>query len=392
MKKHFKLTFMSVLCAAALIITGCVQAPVPQVTPSPTPTPEPTPRPADTVRFVAAGDNLIHGSIFLQAARRSTDGTYDFDYAYENTENYFDDFDVKFINQETLVNDAYPPSHYPQFSTPLELGEKVIDMGFNVIGTSNNHSYDKGTAGIRSSLDFWNSKDVVNVGFYTGDDNADIKYLTVNNIKIAFLAYTYETNGLSIYDDTCPYIIHCDEFDIIQRQVDIAKANSDIVVVSCHWGYEDTNNLNDYQRTVAEKLNIMGVDVIIGTHPHVVQTVEWHTNDVNDNKTLICYSLGNFISGQSKANNMIGGLFQFNIVKTYDLDGNSVITVENPYFVPTITHYDAGYANIRNYLLKDYTPEMAAAHGVKAYDSRFSYDYVENVVTSVIPEEFLLYK
>ena len=358
----------------------------------PTPSPSPTPRPADTVSFVAAGDNLIHAALYLQAANRSKDGGYDFDYAYANTEDYFDNFDVRFINQETLVNDAYPPSHYPQFSTPLALGDKVLEMGFDVVGTSNNHSYDKGVAGIKSSLEYWNSKDVVNVGFYTGDDNVDIKYLTRNNIKMAFLAYTYGTNGLSIYDDTSPYIIKCDDMETIKRQVEIAKANSDIVIVSCHWGYEDTNEINDYQRYVAEQLNIMGVDVIIGTHPHVIQTVEWHTNDINDNRTLICYSLGNFISGQSQANNMIGGLFQFNIVKNYDENDNSTITVEQPYFVPTINHYDANYTNIRNYLLSDYTPEMAAKHGVKAIDSRFSYEYVENVVYKVIPEEFLLYK
>jgi len=354
--------------------------------------PSPTVQPADVVSFVAAGDNLIHGSIFLQAANRSKDGGYDFDYAYENTEDYFDYFDVRFINQETLVNDAYPPSHYPQFSTPIALGEKVLEMGFDVIGTSNNHSYDKGAAGIRSSYDYWESKDVVHTGFYTGDDSKDIKYLTVNNITMAFLAYTYGTNGLSIYDDTSPYIINCDNFDVIERQVKTAKENSDIVIVSCHWGYEDTNRTNSYQATVADRLNKMGVDVIIGTHPHVIQTVEWKTNDVNDNKTLICYSLGNFISGQSKGNNMLGGLFQFNIVKQYDIDGNSEISVVSPYFVPTITHYDSNYTNIRNYMLWDYTPEMAAKHGVKAYDSRFSYDYIENIVYDVIPEEFLLYK
>ncbi len=382
-KKLFRLALV------LAFISGCSGS---LTEPQPTPTPQPTPKPDDKVSFIAAGDNLIHGSIFLQAAARSKDGGYDFDYAYENTEDYFDNFDVKFINQETLVNDAYAPSHYPQFSTPLALGDKVLEMGFNVIGTSNNHSYDKGVKGIRSSLEYWNSKDVVNTGFYTGDDNVDIKYMTMNNIKMAFLAYTYGTNGLSIYDDTCPYIIHPDEFDVVERQIKTAKENADIVIVSCHWGWEDTNNLNDYQKTVAEKLNIFGADVIIGTHPHVIQTVGWQTNDINDNKTLICYSLGNFISGQSKGNNMLGGLFQFDIVKKYDIDGNETLSVENPYFVPTITHYDRNYTNIRNYILADYTPEMAAKHGVKAYDGRFSYEYIENIVYDVIPEEFLLYK
>ena len=289
MKKYFNfiLTILTAFC-----FTACLQTGVPENTATPSPAPTPTVRPADTVSFVAAGDNLIHGSIYLQAARRSTDGGYDFDYTYENTEDYFDDFDVRFINQETLVNDAYPPSHYPQFSTPLALGDKVLEMGFDVIGTSNNHSYDKGVKGIRSSLDYWNSTDIVNVGFYTGDDSKDIKYLTVNNIKMAFLAYTSYTNGLSIYDDTSPYIIRCDDYATIDRQVTIAKENADIVIVSCHWGNEDTNKINDYQKNVAAHLNKIGVDVIIGTHPHVIQPVTW----IDD--TLVIYSLGNFISAQ----------------------------------------------------------------------------------------------
>ena len=391
MKKSLSRKILAaVLSVFMLIAAGCVKGgDLPVVA---TPSPSPTPAPPDTVRFVAAGDNLIHGSIYLQAARRSTAGGYDFDYAYENIEDYFKDFDVKFINQETLVNSAFAPSTYPQFSSPTRLGDKMLEMGFNVIGTSNNHSYDKGARGVRSSLEYWNSKDVVNVGFYTGDDSQDIKYMTVNNIKMAFLAYTYGTNGLSIYDETCPYVIRPDDFETVERQVKIAKENADIVIVSCHWGYEDTNQVNDYQRMVAEKLNIMGVDVIIGTHPHVIQTVEWQTNEENDNKTLICYSLGNFISAQSKGNNMLGGLFQFNIVKTYDENGGYEISIEEPYFVPTITHFDYEFSNIRNYLLSDYTPELAAKHGVKGYDSRFSYDYIHNIVSDVIPREFLMNK
>ena len=392
MRKYIK-SFLSCILACTVMcsMTACKSNSEP-VNVDITPSPSPTARPADVVSFVAAGDNLIHGVIFMQAANRSIDGGYDFDYVYENTEDYFDKFDVRFINQETLVNDAYAPSHYPQFSTPIEMGEKVLDMGFDVIGTSNNHSYDKGVKGIKSSLEYWNNKDVVNVGFYTGDDSKDIKYLTVNNIKMAFLAYTYGTNGISIYDDTSPYIINCDDFDTIDRQVAIAKENSDIVIVSCHWGWEDTNNVNDYQKYVADHLNKIGVDVIIGTHPHVIQTVEWRTNTENANKTLICYSLGNFVSAQSRANNMLGGLFQFNIVKSYDENGTEAISVVSPYFVPTITHYDYNYSNVRNYLLWDYTPELAAKHGVKPHDNKFSYDYIESIVYNVIPEEFLLYK
>ncbi|MEG0020141.1 MAG: CapA family protein, partial [Oscillospiraceae bacterium] len=360
----------------------------------PSPTACPTIKPAEKVSFVAAGDNLIHGMLYLQAAKRAQGNGYDFGYPYENIEGYIKQFDVKFINQETLVNDAFEPSTYPQFSSPLELGERMIDVGFNVFGTSNNHSYDKGEKGIKASLEFWNSKnDITNVGFYTGNDDYDIKYRTVNGIKIAFLAYTSYTNGLSIYDETSPKIIRTDEYQTIERQIKKAKENSDVVIVSCHWGTENTNDVSVQQKEIAEKISEFGADVIIGTHPHVIQTVELVGNPINDNKTLVCYSLGNFISAQQGTNNMLGGLFQFDIVKKYiDIEGNYEITIDNPYFVPTVTHYDYNFSNIRNYLLKDYTQELAQVHGNRAFDGKFSLENLEWIVNNYIPQEFLLYK
>lgn len=362
--------------------------------PEATPTPEPTIKPAEKVSFVGVGDNLIHGMLYIQAANRTGGQGYDFGYAYENIEYYFDDFDIKFINQETLVNDAHKAATYPQFSTPTEMGYQVLDMGFNAIGMSNNHSYDMGASGIRSSLDFWSQfDDIAYFGFYTGDDENDIKYLDVNGVKVAFLAYTRWTNGLSIYDESCPKVVMTYDYETIERQVKIAKENADVVIASCHWGYEETNQIIDEQHETAVMLNKLGVDAIIGTHPHVIQTVEWIENPENGHKTIVCYSLGNFISAQSSANTMLGGMFQFDIVKTYtDIEDNYEITIENPKFVPTVTHYDSGYSNIRNYLLKDYTEELAAVHGVRAYQSVFSIEFMESVINKYIPEEFLLYK
>ena len=362
--------------------------------PEPEPTPEPTIKPAETTRFIGVGDNLIHGMLYLQAANRAGGNGYDFDYAYENIEYYFDDFDIKFINQETLVNDAFAPSTYPQFSSPVQLGEKVVDMGFNAIGMSNNHAYDKGPDGIRASLDFWSKQNNLEYfGFYTGDDQNEIKYMEIKGLKIAFLAYTSYTNGLSIYDESCPKVVLTSDYDTIERQVKTAKENSDLVIVSCHWGYEETNQAIEQQYEIANKLNELGVDAIIGTHPHVIQTVEWIENAETGHKTIVCYSLGNFISAQSSANTMLGGMFQFDIVKTYtDLEDNYTVSIENPKFVPTVTHYDANYSNVRNYLLKDYTEELANSHGVRAFQPIFSIEFMENVIDKYIPEEFLLYK
>ena len=375
--------------SAALVSIG-----VTEPTPQPPPTPAPTIKPAETTKFIGVGDNLIHGMLYMQAENRAGGNGYDFGYAYENIEYYFDDFDIKFINQETLVNDAYKPSTYPQFSSPLDLGYQVLDMGFNAIGMSNNHSYDKGPDGIRASLDFWSQfDDIEYFGFYTGDDENEIKYMDINGIRVAFLAYTRWTNGLSISDESCPQIVFTYDYDTIERQVKTAKENADLVIASCHWGYEETNQIIDEQKECALKLNEFGVDAIIGTHPHVIQTVEWIENPENGHKTIVCYSLGNFISAQSTANTMLGGMMQFDIVKTYtDLEDNYVITIENPKFVPTVTHYDANYANVRNYLLKDYTEELANSHGVRTFQNVYSIEFMENVIYKYIPEEFLLYK
>lgn len=363
-------------------------------TPEPTPTPEPTIKPEETVKFIGVGDNLIHGMLYMQANNRANGNGYDFDYAYSNIEHYFDDFDIKFINQETLVNDVFKPSTYPQFSSPVELGEKVVDMGFNAIGMSNNHSYDKGPDGIRSSIEFWGKqKDLVYFGFYTGDNENEIKYMDMNGVKVAFLAYTRWTNGLSIADENCPKIVFTYDYETIERQVKIAKENADIVIASCHWGYEETNQIIDEQKETALKLNELGVDAIIGTHPHVIQTVEWIENPETGHKTIVCYSLGNFISAQSTANTMLGGMFKFDIVKTYtDLQDNYTVSIENPKFIPTVTHYDANYSNVRNYLLEDYSDEMAQVHGVRAFEPVFSVEFMENIIYKYIPEEFLLYK
>ena len=366
----------------------------------------PTPaKQSDIARFIATGDNLIHGAIYNEARARGH-GEYNFDYPYQYTAPYFQSFDFKYINQETLVNDAASPSHYPRFSTPLALGDKVASMGFNIINTANNHSYDQDAAGVKSSYAYWGSKgpNLVHIGFYTGDDQKDIKYLTKNNIKLGLIACTYATNGLTLSDPSSPHIIACDDFTTLDRLIKIAKQNSDALIVSAHWGNEDSTTISAYQYSVADHLADVGVDAdvgkVVGNHPHVIQSIEWRKGPNTGHKTLICYSLGNFISAQFPAKNLVGGLFQFDIVKTYhsststnssdDNNKDFTISFEHPAFVPVVTHYDPNgehTKNIRNYLLRDYTPALGNAHG--AHSRGFSYDYALQHVKEIIPAEFL---
>ena len=341
------------------------------------------------VRFSAVGDNLIHGSIYLQGAARAaeTDKDYDFTYLYERFSDFLTQYDVNFINQETLVTDELAPSHYPCFASPGEIGREAYRVGWRVFGSSNNHSYDKGAAGIASTLRFWEDMpdDVVNVGYYRdAEDYKNIRKHTVNDITIAYLAYTQYTNGIPTPADAEAHIIYTSQTDIMEQQIRQAKEEADVVVVSVHWGVEDSHTVTQEQRNLAAQFGNWGADVIIGTHPHVIQTIETLTNE--DGSTTLCaYSLGNFVSAQSRPDEMIGIALTFDLL----LDEVTGLSVENVQAHPVVTHYNSGYSDIQVLLLKDYTPEEAAAHGVCGSYPEYGYDYICQVIAEYIPEEYI---
>ena len=165
----------------------------PESTATPEPTPEPTPT-VETVHFSATGDDLIHDGIFLQAKERGGDH-YDFDAAYAAMQGYYNQFDVNWLNQETLVNDEFAASGYPMFSTPGEITDTLYNLGFRVFSLSNNHSYDKGAAGIEASMAHWAAMpdDVVTMGFYNLETYDNYAYQTVNGITFGYLSYTEHT-------------------------------------------------------------------------------------------------------------------------------------------------------------------------------------------------------
>ena len=281
-------------------------SPSPSPTPAPTPTPEPTPV-VETVRFSASGDNLIHEGLYNQARARAADGGYDFTYAYENLRDFYAGFDVNWLNQETLVNDDYEPSGYPMFSTPGDITNALYDVGFRVFSTSNNHSYDKGAGGIASSMAHWAAmpEDVVTVGFYDLATYDNYSYQTVNGITIGYLSYTESTNGLPTPEGSEYGIVYLSQTDVIEKQIADMRPNCDVLVVSCHWGVEGSHTVTDGQRQTAQWLADQGVDLIIGTHPHVTQTAQW-LSAADGTDAFVAYSLGNFISAQSEPDNMIG--------------------------------------------------------------------------------------
>lgn len=396
------------LLAAVMIVslTGCGAdkteeasaslAAAAQSTPSPTPEPTPEPTPTvNTVRFSASGDNLIHEGLYNQARRRAQeqgrDG-YDFTFAYENLRDFYAGYDVNWLNQETLVNDAFDPSGYPLFSTPTGITDALYDIGFRVFSTSNNHSYDKGAQGIESSMAHWASMpdDVVTAGFYPLTEEAEaqsdgLSYQTVNGITIGYLSYTEYTNGIPTPSDVEHGVVYLDDTDTISTQMAEMRPNCDVLVVSCHWGVEGSHDVTEAQRQKAQWLADQGADLIIGTHPHVTQTAEWLTA-ADGRPVFVAYSLGNFISAQSSPDNMIGAILSVSFEKTIQPDGSSTTVVKEPQLIPTVTQYENGYADIRVYLFRDYTDELGAAHGNFA----LSRDYIQQILETSIDPTFLV--
>lgn len=336
-----------------------------------------------TVTFTALGDNLIHSSIYKQAARRAeangTDG-YDFTYAYEGVAELLDDADITVLNQETLIcNDIYEPDTYPCFNSPKALGEHMEAIGVDVFTIANNHTLDKGTKGLTACLDYYDENDMVRCGAYrNAEDRANIRTVERNGVVVSFLCYTESLNGLSLPEDTELEIGRTQDMELIKSEIAAAKEISDICVVSLHWGTENSGTVEDYQRTAAKELGEAGADVIIGNHPHVLREIERIELD-DGRETLCAYSLGNLISAQSVGTNLIGGLLNFSI--TVSSDESVPHKIDDIEFIPIVTHYDANYANVRLYKLSDYTPELAQEHGVRAY-SKFSYEYIYEYIES----------
>lgn len=368
----------------------------PTATPIPAPTPEPTPV-VETVHFSASGDNLIHKPIYQQANRRAQkEDSYDFSYVYENLADFYAQFDVNWINQESLVNDELPPSTYPCFSTPGECAKALYNIGFRVFAMSNNHTYDQGKKGISATLRFWESmpEDVIITGLWKGTADYDrIPVQEVNGIKIAYLAYTEHTNGISISPSQNPEanVIYTSDTETMQRQIEHARTLADVVVVGVHWGVEYSHQATAAQKVLAQQLADWGADVIIGTHPHVLQDAQWLTS-VDGRQAFVAYSLGNFISTQDKTPRAVGGILTLDMIKTTNVDNTVSICIKDPKIHPVITHYDSGRSNVRNYLYRDYTPELAAQHGMRAYDSTFSYDQLRKIAESSISSEFLSFE
>jgi poly-gamma-glutamate synthesis protein (capsule biosynthesis protein) len=343
-----------------------------------------------TLRMTAAGDNLIHDNIYRQAAARTNGSGFDFAPVYQNIANLFENSDIAFVNQETIIAEGlYPLSGYPRFNSPKAAGTHLVDLGFNVVNLANNHVFDKNEDGLKAALDFWGSQpNVLITGVWQSENamNSPVVFESAQGIKVAFVAVAEQTNGLSLPDSSPLRIILSDNIKEMHRQVELAKAQSDVVVLSIHWGSEDSLDTTENQRTLSNLFADWGVDLVLGHHSHSLQPMKWLPRK-GGGETLVVYSLGNLVSSMLYPVNMLGGVLDIDITK--DLV-SGVTEISRAHLHPIVTHYEgAGRLNVRVYSFGDYTEELAKSHGVTSTAPNFGRAYMENIIKTNIPQEFL---
>ena len=327
--------------------------------------------------LVMVGDALIHQSLYKDAARLANYNGYEFKPYLEYIKEEISKYDIAYYNQETiLAGESIGISTYPAFNTPQELGDAMIDAGFNLVSLATNHTLDRGEKGALLSREYWNKQENVHaIGSYSSQEekqNLETKIKEVNNITYAMLNYTYGTNGIpvpknkdylvNLWDDTNNYEGYKEQ---VKKDISAIRDKVDVLIVAMHWGREYTHTPTDLEIKTANFLKELDIDIIIGTHPHVIQPVEF----LDD--TLVFYSLGNFFSAQTsqscsnyKCN--IGLMSSLTIKKTINNDETKIEinNIQNdlvytyhknytnfkviPFSNPKIKEYLKNYSNIYN--------------------------------------------
>lgn len=323
-----------------------------------------------SANLIMVGDALVHNSLYNDANRLAGYNGYDFKPHIEYIKEVVSKYDIAYYNQETILGGtSIGLSSYPAFNSPQELGDAMVDAGFNVVSLATNHTLDRGERAVLLSREYWNKQNNVHaIGSYSSNEeknNIESKILIVNNITYAVLNYTYGTNGISVpsgkdylvnlWDDTNNYENYKKQ---VELDINMIRDKVDVLIVAMHWGREYTHTPTDLEIKTAEYLASLNVDIIIGTHPHVIQPVEW----IDD--TLVFYSLGNFISAQtsSSCSNYkcnVGLMSSLTIKKIIDKD-NTKIEINN-INNDLIYTYHNNYTNFKvipfsNNKIKEYLP------------------------------------
>lgn len=334
------------------------------------------------VSFLAVGDNIGHERVYTYAdknAGEEGDGKYDFKPSYKYMVDTIKKADLSYVNQESIIGgDSLGISGYPAFNSPEQLAGDLVETGFDMINGASNHSLDKGWAGVQNAAALWrNYKNVIYAGTYDSQEDADtIRVIERNGIKFSLLSYTYGTNGYEAPND---FAVPLFDENKIKEDVKRAKEVSDVVIVSAHWGVEGEAQVSAMQKSYAQLFADLGVDLVIGTHPHVIQPMEW-VEGTKGNKTLVAYSLGNFLSTMETVDTQLEGMLSLDFVKK-----DNKISIENVVWTPLVNHFGDGSFCVMP--LKEYTKELNSVHYVLAQQPD-AITYFKEKTKEIISDEF----
>ena len=273
-----------------------------------------------SLSLVMVGDALIHNAVYADA---EINGGYDFRSMLEEMKPIISSFDLAYYNQETILGGTeIGLSTYPTFNSPYEVGDAFLDAGFNLVSLANNHTLDRGEIAINNSCNYWKNKSVYYAGSYCSEEDRDkIVIKQKNGISYALLSYTTVDNGLRRPNGK-NYYLNLYDPEIVKNDVEKYRNQVDLLMVAMHWGEEYTHTPVSEQREIANYLASLGVDIVIGAHPHVVEPIEY----IDD--TLVIYSLGNFLSAQRGIEKLTGLMVSLNVNKDLITDDINISDIE----------------------------------------------------------------
>lgn len=297
-----------------------------------------------SLSLVMVGDALIHESVY---ANFNNNGNYDFKPMLDDMKPIIEKYDLAYYNQETILGGKdIGLSTYPRFNSPYEVGDAFLDSGFNLVSLANNHTLDRGETAINNSCNYWKDKNAYTSGSYCSmEDREKVKIGEINDITYAMLSYTTEDNGLSIPSGKS-YYLNLYNSDVVKKDIEKYRDKVDLLLVAMHWGQEYTHTPINSQKEIAAYLASLGVDIVIGAHPHVVEPIEKIDN------TLVIYSLGNFVSAQRGIEKLTGLMVSVNVNKDLKTNKISVDDVEAE-LLYTYSDNNKGYR--ANYKVIPYT-------------------------------------
>ena len=344
------------------------------------------------ISFAAFGDNLMNENLLALAdgwAGSTGDGTYDFTPIYQDIRPLVQGtYDVSLINQETVMGgtDEFDYMGYPSYNTPDEVADALEDTGFRLVSTNSNHTYDTWVNSIVHDHAVWDDHPtVLTAGSYDSEeDRQTIRVVECNGIRVSFLAYSYGQNGYELSDlPNGYYAVHYDK-ETIREDVERAKKVSDFVLVYMHWGEpEYSNEVNDEQRDLAKYCADLGVGMVVGSHVHVIQPMEW-IERADGGRMLCVYGLGDFVAGYANyPDTIMSAMMTCDIVRGDD----GSFAVENVVWHPLIEHMEGNTDRVC--LVRDYTQEQAEANVL--LDSLDNpYQWIHDKTNEVMGTEFAI--